>query len=187
MVDVRVRLTRPDVATGLDVGTTGSVEATPTRRRHIDAPDEDAVDRIILPSSSRETLVDGECTLVLDPTGPDWCWKIVERVPDGVVRYVVVPDVEAVDYGDLVDVDPATLDPAAEPEAAWWVALQDVAAGAVDPAIVQAAVDAALDGRLSSGGSVHLGEGPPPELIVGARVGDIYIDTIDGTIYQLGA
>ena len=51
-----------------------------------------------------------------------------------------MPDsVATLDYADLVDVDPATLDPTAEPEAAWWAAWQAMAAGTYlvpDPANV---------------------------------------------------
>ena len=56
--------------------------------------------------------------------------QIVERTPRGKTRYVLVPDsVATLDYADLVDVDPATLDPTAVPEAAWWAAWQAMAAG----------------------------------------------------------
>lgn len=58
------------------------------------------------------------------------------------------------------------------------------ASGGVSMAQVAAAIAEALGG-LSSGGAVHLGEGPPPDLIVGAVVGDVYIDTETGTIYAL--
>lgn len=58
------------------------------------------------------------------------------------------------------------------------------ASGGVSMSQVAAAIAEALSG-LSSGGAVHLGEGPPPDLIVGAVVGDVYIDTVTGTIYAL--
>ena len=57
-------------------------------------------------------------------------WKIWEQFDGGVTRYVSVPDsTDPVDYADLIDVDPESLDPTAEPEAAWWLALQDVIDG----------------------------------------------------------
>lgn len=37
---------------------------------------------------------------------------------------------------------------------------------------------------LSTGGSVHLDEGEP-NFIAGAKLGDVYIDTLTGVIYQL--
>lgn len=45
----------------------------------------------------------------------------------------------------------------------------------------------AVAGALSSGGSVHLGDGPPPEFIAGSKVGDVYIDQTNLTIYQMEA
>ena len=85
-------------------------------------------------------LVGGEALLHLAPTGAGWCWQIIERTPCGKTRYVLVPDsVATLDYADLVDVDPLTLDPAAEPDAAWWAAWQAMASGTYlvpDPANV---------------------------------------------------
>jgi hypothetical protein len=39
-------------------------------------------------------------------------------------RYTIVPDDTDINYGDLVDIDPATLGPEASPEAAWWAELE---------------------------------------------------------------
>lgn len=39
---------------------------------------------------------------------------------------------------------------------------------------------------LSSGGSIHVGDGPPPDFIYGARISDVYIDTETGDLYRLG-
>lgn len=67
-------------------------------------------------------------TIELAPTSsPDWVWRMDERVPGGRRnRYVAVPNsLTPVEYADLVEIDPATLEPLAEPQAAWWVALQD--------------------------------------------------------------
>lgn len=76
-------------------------------------------------------LVGGEALLHLAPTGAGWCWQIIERTPRGKTRYVLVPDsVATLDYADLVDVDPATLEPSAEPEAAWWAAIEGIQGGA---------------------------------------------------------
>lgn len=159
----------------------GVVECDPLRRR----PDSEGPG-VVLPAGVRAELASGQVVVELEA---DWVWRIIETPVGGATRHVLVPagDPQVVlHYRDLPDVDPATLEPGAEPEAAWWVALSQVQAGTVDPAAVAAAVDEALDGRLSSGGSTHLGQGAPPDLIVGARVGDIYIDTVSGTIYRLG-
>ena len=43
-------------------------------------------------------------------------------LPNGVKRYVLVPPASTAFYSDLVPVDPSTLTPIAEPEAAWWAA-----------------------------------------------------------------
>lgn len=45
----------------------------------------------------------------------------------------------------------------------------------------------AVAGAMSSGGSVHLGDGPPPDFIAGSKVGDVYIDQTNLTIYQMEA
>ena len=137
MTDVLVRLTTPSsgaAASGWvpadEVAAVGHLECRPWApdadgaRLHLEGPD-----RLLLPASFTVRLVAGEATLHLAPTGAGWCWQIVERTPRGKTRYVLVPDSAAVlDYGPLVDVDPLTLDPAAEPEAAWWAAWAAVAA-----------------------------------------------------------
>lgn len=66
---------------------------------------------------------------------------------------------------------------------------EDVAAatGGVSLTQVRSEIDTRLAAVLSSGGSVHLGTGPPPDLIVGAKVGDVYIDTATGDLYELQA
>lgn len=57
-------------------------------------------------------------------------WRVREQIDNGATRYVRVPPSEtALDYGDLVDVDPESLDPLAQPEAAWWIALQESGGG----------------------------------------------------------
>ena len=138
MTDVLVRLTAPSsgaVASGWvpadEVAAVGHLECRPWApdadgaRLHLEAPD-----RLLLPASFTVRLVGGEALLHLAPTGAGWCWQIVERTPRGKTRYVLVPDsVATLDYADLVDVDPATLEPSAEPEAAWWAAIETMAGG----------------------------------------------------------
>jgi len=115
---VRIALDVPGPAG--DVPAQGGVQARPTRRRTVG-------DAIVLPSPFAQTLTDGVATVELAPTGADWCWRIDEMTRVPATRYVAVPDVPGpIGYEDLVDVDPATLDPAVEPEAAWTVALDAV-------------------------------------------------------------
>ena len=99
---------------------TGPMRFAPSRRRS-DGQD------IILPADFDVDLVDGEAIVELDATGPDWCWTAYEPTIGGVIRSFLVPDVpddEVLEYSSLPDVDPATLEPSAEPEAAWWAALE---------------------------------------------------------------
>ena len=139
MTDVLVRLTAPSsgaAASGWvpadEVAAVGHLECRPWApdadgaRLHLEAPD-----RLLLPASMPPVLlVGGEALLHLAPTGAGWCWQIIERTPRGKTRYVLVPDSAAVlDYADLIDVDPATLAATAEPEAAWWAALERAALG----------------------------------------------------------
>ena len=67
-------------------------------------------------------LVNGQATIYLRPTGPDWYWIIYD--PINGLRNVAVPDVSGpVNASDLVDVDPTTYDPLTDATAAWYVAL----------------------------------------------------------------
>ena len=139
MTDVLVRLTAPSsgaAASGWvpadEVAAVGHLECRPWApdadgaRLHLEAPD-----RLLLPASFTVRLVAGEATLHLAPTGAGWCWQIIERTPRGKTRYVLVPDSAAtLDYADLIDVDPTTLAASAEPEAAWWAAIEGIQGGA---------------------------------------------------------
>lgn len=88
----------------------GSVLFSPTRRLHID---DDVDDHIILPIPFIVDLVEGEADVELMPTEANvWAWSVIERVKKGIRRYVTVPDTtDVLDYGDLLDVDPTTLQP----------------------------------------------------------------------------
>ena len=136
MTDVLVRLTAASsgaAASGWvpadEVAAAGHLECRPWApdadgaRLHLEGPD-----RLRLPASMPPVrLVGGEALLHLAPTGAGWCWQIIERTPHGKTRYVLVPDsVATLDYADLVDVDPLTLDPTAEPEAAWWAVVESL-------------------------------------------------------------
>ena len=104
---------------------TGPMRFAPSRRRS-DGQD------IILPAGFNVDLVDGEAIVELDPTGPDWCWAAYEPTLRGAIRHFLVPDVpddEVLEYEGLTDVDPNTLESSAEPEAAWWAAVEGIGDG----------------------------------------------------------
>ncbi|WP_293782627.1 hypothetical protein [uncultured Aeromicrobium sp.] len=67
-------------------------------------------------------------TVDLAPTGPGWCWQITEAAGRRtLVRHVAVPDSDIpVQYVDLIDVDPATLEPSEPAVPAWEAAVQSV-------------------------------------------------------------
>lgn len=117
---VRIALDVPGPAG--NVRAVGRIRATPTRRRMV-------ADTIVLPTPFEAELVDGVAIIELAATGNDWCWKIEERTAARATRYVAVPaSGSTLGYEDLTDVDPATLDPTVEPEAAWAAALAALAA-----------------------------------------------------------
>ena len=108
---------------------TGPMRFAPSRRRS-DGQD------IILPAGFDVDLVDGEAIVELDATGPDWCWTAYEPTIRGIIRSFLVPDVpddEVLEYSSLPDVDPATLEPTAEPEAAWWAIVESLPLPAFRP------------------------------------------------------
>lgn len=123
MSRVHVSLHRDD-GTSERTPIAGMIRFAPSKRRTAGAD-------VILPAGFDAELVGGEVTVELAPTGPDWCWMVIEPTKRGLIRYIIVPDVGDVvlEYSSLPDVDPATLEPSAEPEAAWWAAWQAMAAG----------------------------------------------------------
>lgn len=137
MTTVRFRFTVPAPGTPAadwvpadEAPASGAVSIRPWRpgdggRRHVEAPD-----RTILPAPFSAELVAGSVTVALDPTGADWCYEVREQVHKGTVRYVAVPAaLTVIEYGDLTDIDPATLLPSAAPTAAWWALWGAMAAG----------------------------------------------------------
>lgn len=63
----------------------------------------------------------------LKETAPGWAWKVYSFGFDNLLpttQYVTVPLAGPVYLHRLPRVDPTTLDPEAEPEAAWWAALE---------------------------------------------------------------
>lgn len=125
MTTVHIDLRLPDGVTPA----TGSVIFTPTRRIHYNG----TPDYVMPPAPLPIRLNDGKGTVELAPTDPNWAWIALERVRGGVRRTVVVPDVDDIDYGDLQDINPNSLTPLAEPEDAWWVALDNLILGGGGP------------------------------------------------------
>ena len=141
MTTVRVAITVP-TADGAGRRPTGTLSWSPTKRRN-EAGD------LILPAPFNAAVTDPPGTVEVAPTGAGWAWQVIERLTGGSPhkRILAVPDsAETVDYADLVEVDPATLDPVAEPEAAWWAALAALLPGGGLPGQVLGLDD---DGRLA--------------------------------------
>lgn len=111
MTRVRMGLRAPVELAG------GRMEWRP--RRHVDGPD------VVLPDVVHVALVEGVETFAEIPVGVWWVDELVAEA--GESRVLLVPDTEeTVNYADLVDVDPATLDPVGPPPVdAWEAALGD--------------------------------------------------------------
>lgn len=92
----------------------GMVVAKPTRRHESD-------DRVVLPTAISINIgSDGEATADLAPTNDAWVWEINEllHTTSKSIIYVVVPDESGpLDFTDLEQVDPRTLQPSARPGA----------------------------------------------------------------------
>ena len=102
------------------------VVATPTRARWADKT-------LVIPDEVRFTMpAEGESVnVILDDTGDglSWAWKIT--YPGQRAVYVLVPDADnPIEAADLVQVDPATLEPDATPEPAWWASVTEQVIGA---------------------------------------------------------
>ena len=115
MTQVRIAVSVP-TADGEGKRPNGQLEWRPTKRRNV-AGD------VVLPSPFKADVTDPPTVVTVAPTEPGWAWEVVERVTGGAPRKrtLAVPDsATVIDYADLVAVDPTTLDPLEEPEAAWW-------------------------------------------------------------------
>lgn len=99
----------------------GHIRFVPTRRRTAGAT-------VVLPAAFTVEVTGATVPVVeLAPTGPDWAWWVKENLQVEHTRVVAVPDTaDTVEYSELVDVDPDTLDPAAEPTAAWYLELRSI-------------------------------------------------------------
>lgn len=124
MTQVDVDLSKP-TQDGDGTPAAGTLECRPTARRVVG-------DGIVLPDSFTAKLVNGLATLELAPNDAGtWCWVITERANRGSQRHVNVPASGPVNYSDLVDVDPTTLDPTT-PVAPAYQALLDAKADSAD-------------------------------------------------------
>lgn len=128
-------------------GTTSPARAThrftPTKRR----PLTDTPATIVLPTPFEVALTDGTADVELEPNGLDWAWRIDEYVPGAATRttYVAVPDITEVDYPDLVQLDPSTLDPSPLPQPAW-IGAQNLALAATPELLMVGEVTRDADG-----------------------------------------
>ena len=98
----------------------GYVRWTPTVSRSMP-------DGTIVPLPFRVALVDGVMTVDVTATGPGWVWAVTFQIYGLVqrTRYYLVPNsATPIDLRDLVEVDPTTLDPTAEPDAGWYAYLE---------------------------------------------------------------
>lgn len=115
LIDIDLRVPSAD---GTDIPAEGTIAWTPTQRR-------DVADYVVLPVPF-EIDAATDAQVEVDPTDSTWVWQVQERVPGGTTRFVQVPDVAGpIDYADLVDVDPATLDPEAPFGPVWAAELAD--------------------------------------------------------------
>ena len=122
MSKVHVSLRRED-GTPTRAPISGAIRFAPSKRRTAGAD-------VILPAGFDAELVDGEVTVELAATGPDWCWMVIEPTKRGLIRHVIVPYVgdEVLEYSSLPDVDPSTLEPSPEALAGWTATLDEVRA-----------------------------------------------------------
>ena len=104
MTMVHIRLRAPTNG-GTRAGV-GMVVFQPSARHTDDAS-------VVLPDTFTVVLdEEGEATVDIQPTGPNWCWKTDEQVPYGSIRWFTVPDTAGtLEYAELTDVDPRTFKP----------------------------------------------------------------------------
>jgi len=126
MTQIRFKYAKPSAAGNVPLS--GTITCAPTRKRTI----EGEPDTVVLPVPfTVELPATGTVTVNLDPTAPDWAWRVTVVITGAsrTTEYVTVPNTAGEDYPDLVRVDPDTLAPDAAPEPAWWAALDALPAG----------------------------------------------------------
>lgn len=128
MTTVKFLITKPD-RSGTNAPASATVRFTPTRVRVTGS----VVGELVLPvafTAATDEL--GALEVALEATTAEWAWRI-EIYATGtpaIAQFASVPDIEWVSFTDLPKVDPTTLEPSAEPEAAWWAALESAETGA---------------------------------------------------------
>ncbi|ASR83611.1 minor tail protein [Arthrobacter phage LiSara] len=151
MTLIQVRVHRPSDTGTIPAG--GQLEWTPTAATSIPT----SPVTVVLPASFTVNLTDDINEFTAIETGPTWAWRVVETFPGQAqkTRYVLVTGEGPVDYTTLPSVDPATLEPAAQPDVPVWYAYVDAleaeAARSADAADVAKA--AALAAQASATGS----------------------------------
>jgi hypothetical protein len=76
-------------------------------------------------------LVDGFASVSVSGTEPGWVWAVTFQLL-GIkhyTKYYLVPASGTHDISTLVEVDPGTLDPAAQPDPGWYAYLDAITAG----------------------------------------------------------
>lgn len=122
MTQVHIDIRKPSPS-GVDVAFRLGMTWAPTAVRVVD-------DALVMPESFGVTLPSAPVTIQVAPTSsPTWVWRVRYTVnSEKFDRYLLVPDLPSVEFADLVEIDPVTLLPTSEPEAAWWIALGNVSA-----------------------------------------------------------
>lgn len=147
MTLVRVKVSVPEVM-GLEPAG-GAIRWTPTKRRV-------AGDTVVMPKGFAVPLLNGAADIEVSATSADWVWRVDEQVPGATNKslYLAVPDLAEIEYTDLIEVDPKTLVPTADPDPAWY-AYVDTLAGQAGTAAASAvaAKTAAETARDSATGS----------------------------------
>ncbi len=123
MTLVKIKVSVPAVA-GLATAV-GALRWTPTKRR-------EAGDTVVVPAGFAPELIDGAVNVEAAPTTADWVWRVDEQIPgvSSSTRFFAVPNLAEVNYTDLIEVDPATLVPTADPDPAWYAYVDTLAAQA---------------------------------------------------------
>jgi hypothetical protein len=112
----------------------GELRWQPTARRVVPA-DGLLPAAVVLPAQFAVPLVAGAADVEVEPSTGAWVWSVVESFSGfpSRRRHFAVPDQASIDYADLTEIDPATLDPAPSPDPAWLGPLNELAAGTVTP------------------------------------------------------
>jgi len=125
MTQVRIDIRKPSI-TGVNVPLIIGMVWSPSTQRVVN-------DALVVPESFSVTLGQTPTIIEVAPTQPDWVWRVRYTAnSEKFDRYLVVPNsATVVDFTDLVEVDPGTLSPQIEPEAAWWASVQYMLRGVI--------------------------------------------------------